>query len=79
MNSKLFESIVKLNECHFAELPSDLDEPMKNASKEIGFFYSKIGKDAYKIIIKKSKKNDFLEEFTGYEIESFKEGDLYVI
>ena len=53
MESKLFEQVLK--ECNFANLPSKYDEPMKEASKSIDFHFDKVGKDCFKISVKKEK------------------------
>ena len=47
-NTVIAEQVLK--ECHFADLPSKYDEPMKEASKSIGFHFDKVGKDCFKIL-----------------------------
>ena len=75
MKSKLFEQV--LEECHFANLPSKYDEPMKEASKSIGFYFDKVGKDCFKITVKKDKYQEVLKCFPEAEIRDFVEGDEF--
>ena len=75
MKSKLFEQV--LEECHFADLPSKYDEPMKEASKSIDFHFDKVGKDCFKITVKKDKYQEVLKCFPEAEIRDFVEGDEF--
>ena len=75
MKSKLFEQV--LEECHFADLPSKYDEPMKEASKSIGFHFDKVGKDCFKITVKKDEYQEVLKRFPEAEIRDFVEGDKF--
>ena len=75
MKSKLFEQILK--ECHFADLPSKYDEPMKEASKSIGFHFNKVGKDCFKISIKKEKYQEILKRFSEAEVRDLTEGEEF--
>lgn len=75
MKSKLFEQILK--ECNFANLPSKYDEPMKEASKSIDFHFDKVGKDCFKISIKKEKYQEVLKLFPEAEVRDLIEGDEF--
>lgn len=75
MKSKLFEQVLK--ECHFADLPSKYDEPMREASKSIGFHFNKVGKDCFKISIKKEKYQEILKRFSEAEVRDLTEGEEF--
>ena len=75
MKSKLFEQILK--ECNFANLPSKYDEPMKEASKSIDFHFDKVGKDCFKISIKKEKYQEVLKLFPAAEVRDLIEGEEF--
>ena len=75
MKSKLFEQILK--ECNFANLPSKYDEPMKEASKSIDFHFDKVGKDCFKISIKKEKYQEVLKLFPEAEVRDLIEGEEF--
>lgn len=75
MKSKLFEQILK--ECNFANLPSKYDEPMKEASKIIDFHFDKVGKDCFKISIKKEKYQEVLKLFPEAEVRDLIEGEEF--
>ena len=75
MKSKLFEQILK--ECNFANLPSKYDEPMKEASKTIDFHFDKVGKDCFKISIKKEKYQEVLKLFPEAEVRDLIEGEEF--
>ena len=73
MKSKLFEQVLK--ECHFADLPSKYDEPMREASKSIGFHFDKVGKDCFKITDQKDKYQENNKCFTDTEIRDIVTGN----
>ena len=75
MKSKLCEQVLK--ECHFADLPSKYDEPMREASKSIGFHFNKVGKDCFKISIKKEKYQEILKRFSEAEVRDLTEGEEF--
>lgn len=75
MKSKLFEQILK--ECNFANLPSKYDEPMKEASKNINFHFDKVGKDYFKISVRKEKFQEILNQFPEGKVEDLIEGEEY--
>lgn len=75
MKSKLFEQV--LEECNFANLPSEYDEPMKEASAKLDFHYDKVGKDCFKISVLKERYQEVLNYFPEGEIKDLVEGDKY--
>jgi len=75
MKSKLFEQVLK--ECNFANLPSKYDESMKEASKSIDFHFDKVGKDCFKISIKKEKYQEILKRFPEAEVRDLVEGEEF--
>jgi hypothetical protein len=75
MKSKLFEQVLK--ECNFANLPSKYDESMKEASKSIDFHFDKVGKDCFKISVKKEKYQEILKRFPEAEVRDLVEGEEF--
>lgn len=75
MKSKLFEQVLK--ECNFANLPSKYDESIEEASKSIDFHFDKVGKDCFKISIKKDKYQEVLKRFPEAEIRDLVEGEEF--
>lgn len=75
MESKLFEQVLK--ECNFANLPSKYDEPMEEASKSIDFHFDKVGKDCFKISVKKEKYQEILKRFPEAEVRDLTEGEEF--
>ena len=75
MKSKLFEQVLK--ECNFANLPSKYDESMKEASKSIDFHFDKVGKNCFKISIKKDKYQEVLKRFPEAEVRDLVEGEEF--
>jgi hypothetical protein len=67
MKSKLFEQV--LEECNFANLPSKYEDSVKKASVELGFTFSKVGKDLFEIVCEREKTKDILEKFKEAELK----------